>query len=261
MQTQLQLPPSGRDFEVYRLVKVEQRSTRAVAETMALSQTRVCQLLERVGAFLTDVAPAAEVEERRGQRLHVAEQVAAERIDYLYSRAVRDYRQSKGEEKTVREVENGMRPKVTITTTRKSHGDGRLLMTAAKLVKLSAKLPLPMLGIGGQMEAEDLQAEDLAASVISSEEASPPEEDCSVQAVEQGDVASDLLNKDTTTPLTEINYMNEVLAKMRVNECRSAPVQPAVSPEPIAAESQPKTGEKRSAGDLKARKAFLAQAP
>ena len=41
MSVSLTLPPSGRDFLVYQRLVVESASTRAVAEEIGISQTRV----------------------------------------------------------------------------------------------------------------------------------------------------------------------------------------------------------------------------
>ena len=41
MTTTLRLPPSGRDFDVFRAICVVQDSTRAVAAAFRISQTRV----------------------------------------------------------------------------------------------------------------------------------------------------------------------------------------------------------------------------
>ncbi len=262
METQVQLPPSGRDFDVYRLVKIEQRSTRAAAAAVGISQTRVCQVIERVAQFLIEATPATEDDERHGRRLRVAQQVAAERIDFLYALAVRSYRQSKGAETTVREVETGLRPKVTITTTRNSYGDGRILMAAANMVMLAAKLPVPLLGIGGEGEVDELEALAIPLEEDDLLEEDPPlKEDCSAVAGEQGAEAAERLQQDAASRLQEINYMKDVLAKMRAKMSQPAPVQPAVSPESPATESQPPAGRPLSSGELKSRKAFLAQAP
>ncbi len=54
------LPPGPRDWHAYRLVKVEQRTTREAAAELKISQTRVCQLIARVVEYLAEVAPGAE---------------------------------------------------------------------------------------------------------------------------------------------------------------------------------------------------------
>lgn len=54
------LPSPPRDWQAYRLVKVQLLSTRAAAEQLGISQTRVCQLLERVEEYLFEIAPGEE---------------------------------------------------------------------------------------------------------------------------------------------------------------------------------------------------------
>src|SRR5262245_53046759 len=84
------LPPAARDFDAYRLVKVEKRSTRETAKLLRISQTRVCQVISRVGEYLVEVTEP-ESEERRAKQLAVAVQVAAAEIEYCKVRAQRSF--------------------------------------------------------------------------------------------------------------------------------------------------------------------------
>jgi hypothetical protein len=88
-------PPTGRDFEIYRLRFVEGCSTREVAAAVRLSQTRVCQIANEVGSYLTAVAPANDAEARERQ-LTVAEQIASLRVSFLYGAALQSWRASQG---------------------------------------------------------------------------------------------------------------------------------------------------------------------
>src|SRR5690349_1373993 len=101
MVTQTELPPAARDFEAYRLVKVERQSTRAVAKLLHLSQTRVCQVVSRVAEYLVETTQPDD-DTRREQQLAVARQVAAEQIDFCIKRLHRSYDESCGEMKVVR---------------------------------------------------------------------------------------------------------------------------------------------------------------
>src|SRR6187397_984708 len=85
------LPPGPRDWLAYRLVKVQQLTTREAAKQLGISQTRVCQLIDRVVEYMTDVAPGCESPEARGRRLYIAESVAAERIDFLFGQVCEGY--------------------------------------------------------------------------------------------------------------------------------------------------------------------------
>jgi hypothetical protein len=155
------LPPSWRDFEAYRLVKVEQQSTRQAAKTLGISQTRICQVIERVAAYLVQMAPATREEERREQRLHVAEQMAAERINFLYSQSVDGWRESQRPTKTIREA-NLFAGKTSVTTIRSSCGDPRYLMLACRLAEHAAMLPQPTLFsslAAAALEAEEAECE------------------------------------------------------------------------------------------------------
>ena len=59
------LPPAARDFEAYRLVKVERKSTREAAKLLRISQTRVCQVVARVAEYMVDVTEPASDERLR----------------------------------------------------------------------------------------------------------------------------------------------------------------------------------------------------
>ncbi len=162
-------PPSARDFEVYRRVKVERASTRQAAREAQVSQTRICQIVQRVADFMTDALPTDHAEERREQRLSVAEQLAAEQLDFLGYEAVQAWRASKGETTSVREVDSpGVSPS-RVRLTRTSHGDPRYLMAASRLALQGAKLPISVLKFGANETATN-----------------PLEVDCSIEPVEQG---------------------------------------------------------------------------
>jgi hypothetical protein len=96
-------PPSKRDFDVYRRVKIGRESTRQVARSLQLSQTRVCQVIQEVADWMADVTPGGDEEtERRKRKVSVAEQIASERVDFMYGEAIDAWRTSQGESKTTR---------------------------------------------------------------------------------------------------------------------------------------------------------------
>ena len=119
------MPPTGRDFEVYSAVRVQERTTREVAAEFKISQTRVCQIVERVALFMLEAVPEA-TEQNHAKRVQLAEQVAAMRVQHLYGTAVRDYEASKGKP-VIREINAEGKPKKTITTTKVDVGDVKLL--------------------------------------------------------------------------------------------------------------------------------------
>src|SRR5215204_4875635 len=145
MVSQLRLPPSGRDFDAYTRVLVEQVSTRQVALDLAISQTRVCQIMKRVGEYLLQVAPAVVSDEDRGRQVYVAQQIAAEQVRYFTRQAYDGFERSIGQQKITREVQADGKPKTTVIITKNSPGDVRFLQQAARLALLGAKLMVPNL--------------------------------------------------------------------------------------------------------------------
>src|SRR5690606_38058367 len=82
------LPPSWRDFQIYRLVKVERCSTRHAARSLQVSQTRVCQILNRVGEYLGEQLLQADTEEGRQRDFLVAPRLAAEKMESFCNQAM-----------------------------------------------------------------------------------------------------------------------------------------------------------------------------
>ena len=132
--TATRLPPSWRDFEVYRTVIVGGKSTREAAEEFRLSQTRVCQIVERMRAWQAEVLPAECPLPEEG-RLRLSQNIACERIDFLYGEAMSAWRRSQGE--TTQTRNSGYDEFVT---TRFSCGDPKYLLAASRLVKASAEI-------------------------------------------------------------------------------------------------------------------------
>lgn len=93
MQTELKLPPSGRDFQVHQRVIVDAASTRLAASEFSLSQTRVRQVVQRVSEWLTKELPAASKENDQVQ-LWLAKHVAADRLQSLLSETMDGWRKS-----------------------------------------------------------------------------------------------------------------------------------------------------------------------
>lgn len=93
MTTTLRLPPSGRDFEVFRAVSVIQDSTRAVAAAFQISQTRVRQIVSRVGQWLAETLPQL-AELATEKLLNFARHLAADRLEYLYGELLRRWRET-----------------------------------------------------------------------------------------------------------------------------------------------------------------------
>ena len=129
------LPPSWRDFEVYRTVIVGGKSTREAAEEFRLSQTRVCQIVERMRAWQTEILPAESPLPEAGL-LRLSQNIACERIDFLYGEAMAAWRRSQGETTQTRTSGYGDE----FVTTKFSCGDPKYLLAASRLVKASAEI-------------------------------------------------------------------------------------------------------------------------
>lgn len=131
-----QLPPSGRDFDVFEHVVVGGGTTRTAAQEFKISQTRVCQVLERVRAWVDEVTPAAADEQVSQKQLQMAEGLAADRLDHLYGQALVGWRSSEGEVERIRISPIGER----LTTRTISNGDPRYLAIAARIALLRSKV-------------------------------------------------------------------------------------------------------------------------
>jgi len=176
MSVTCKLPPSGRDFEVHRAVVVGGKSTREAAEQFRLSQTRVCQIVERMRAWQAEVLPAeAPLTEDDGLRL--AKNVAGARLDFLYCEVMDSWRQSHGQVTQTRSPRFGDE----VTTTKTSHGDPKYLLAAMRLSKAAAELG----AVGGLAVPEEDVGWAVPTTVeeIGRPEARPteahPVEDCS----------------------------------------------------------------------------------
>jgi hypothetical protein len=196
MARRLRMPPSGRDFEAYERVTVEQESTRQVARELEISQTRVCQVVERVKEYMLQVTPARLSAEDVGRQCNLARQIAAAQVQHLYGKAARDYEASKGEQKVIREVRTDGKPRTVITTTKSGIGDVKLLDRACKFALLGAKLPVPTLA---SLLPDDEEAVEDAEVVTAEIVSGPSEEDCSLEEDEQQEGADeDELENDVT---------------------------------------------------------------
>jgi hypothetical protein len=127
-------PPSGRDFAVFEAVILGGTSTREAAEQFRVSQTRVCQLVERVREWQAEVLPAESDSDER--RLRLAKILAAGRLDHLYGEMMQAWRRSQGEMKKTRSSRFGD----DVTTTFFSPGDPKYALAAMRLATAQAAL-------------------------------------------------------------------------------------------------------------------------
>jgi len=170
MSVTSKLPPSGRDFEVFSAVVMYGKTTREAAEQFKLSQTRVCQIVERVRQWQTEIAPEdSQISDQR--LLQFAKVVAAGRLDYLYGETTEAWRRSQGEVKRTRDSAYGNH----VTTTTTSFGDSKYLVAAMRLAKAQAELGVSALLLCPPEEEEEEELQGRAGDRA----ADHPAEDCS----------------------------------------------------------------------------------
>lgn len=150
------LPPSERDFEIFRTVKVEGCSTRGAAMIFRISQTRVRQVLPRVEKFLLATAPAEADPVSQEKSLYVAQVLAQQQLEYLYGEANKMWLRSQE-----------MSPIAL--------GKASYLGMASRIAMLMAKLPFHMVPAMSDEEEEEPQGSQ------ESQESQPshPDGDCS----------------------------------------------------------------------------------
>lgn len=161
--------PSERDWALYQAVHIEQYPTRAAAEGFGISQTRVCQIVQRTAAFVAQ-AVTVPTKESEAQQVAVGKQLAADRIDYLYGQALTCFRYSQGKDNNCK-------------TGRRSYGDTRYLHAAARLALLASTLPLPRHAWPGELPEEP--ASEPKTKTNSAPRGKQPTETCSAPPVEQ----------------------------------------------------------------------------
>jgi len=193
-------PPSGRDFEVFEAVILGGKSTREAAEQFRVSQTRVCQLVERVRDWQAEVLPAESDSDER--RLRLAKILAAGRLDHLYGEMMQAWRRSQGEMKKTRSSRFGD----DVTTTFFSPGDPKYALAAMRLATAAAAL-----GVFGGLACPPEEGEE--AFEAGHSEASPcdtgrpearptkdpPIEDCSQNGQPRPEVATVAVTKQAAS--------------------------------------------------------------
>ena len=162
------LLPGERAFEIYRMIEVDGVSTRAVAQQVGLSQTRVVQLRDSVEHWVAR-QPAANAGMTKQQRVQAAEYKAGLRLDHLYSLALEAYRRSEGPEVSSEEASGGAR----VMKTRYSHGNTRYLAMAMRIAAQQSRIPVT------PIVWEEPSQDELPIAEAIEEAAIPPEEDCS----------------------------------------------------------------------------------
>ena len=233
MSSDLRLPPSGRDFDVFSLVIVGGQTTRQAAGQFKLSQTRVCQIIDRVQTWQAEVLPAESPlpEERQ---LRLGKHMAAARLDHLYGEMMEAWRSSQGETKKTRNARFGDE----VTTTTISCGDPKYLLAAMRLATAQAEL-----GVWGGLRcyAEDDEEESTGAEKeyekpeTGRPEARPTEDHPGGDCSENRDRQPAQAPAATTTPARTANCANTsaalTLEQQLARRQLFAPVQTAAGPD------------------------------
>jgi hypothetical protein len=174
------LPPSERDFEIYRAMAVDSQSTREVAEELNLSQTRVVQIRKSVGLWIADEVPdSGDLTEV--QKVRLAEYLAEERFIAMYSESMSAWRRSQGVKTIEREGASG-----TVKTTREVYGETKYLQQAMRITVAQATWWRKGKKEGTGSRGQETGAYEGLKQALQDEPAvapmNPPDEDCSVAA-------------------------------------------------------------------------------
>jgi hypothetical protein len=212
----VKMPPSERDFQVFRFVRVELHSTRAAAEVFGISQTRVRQVVSRVVEYLLATAREGleEDEQEPAGSLTVAQQIARMQLEHLYQKAMEAWHKS--------QEANGFGMA--------SLGQTKYLSLAARIALALAKVPMHAPPRTREEELEDEGEREVYA---------PPVEDCSPLAVSRSapPVASQPAGDANTSAAASYKSLDEIKAHVRRSFLRPAQTEPAL------ADESPESGE------------------
>jgi hypothetical protein len=201
--------PSERDWALYQAVRVEQWPTRAVAEGYGISQTRVCQIVQRTAAFIAQAVTVPSKEDE-AQQLAAGKQLAADRIDYLYGQAVTCFRHSQGKENSC-------------STGRRSYGDMRYLHAAARLALIASTLPLPRHAWPGELAEEP--ASEPQPQPKSATRGKQPAKTCSAPPVEQPAEPASAASAPTATAAAMLSCVEQSRDNAAPKTSAARPVQ------------------------------------
>lgn len=204
LRSRIEQVPSERDWSVYQAVRVELWTTRVAAEEFGLSQTRVCQIVQRVAAFIAEAVP---VPSKAGEARQVAagRQLAADRVDYLYGEALRCFRVSQSNKS------EGCKPG------RRNFGETRYLLAAARLAMQASTLPQPK-----QLWQA---AEEQPAASEEKKPAAEPRQTCSAKPTEQSRGASPPASQPAATAAAKQGCADPSRGNEAVNRVAPRPVQ------------------------------------
>lgn len=142
-------PPSARDREIYELAMEERLPQVELAQRFGLSQGRIAQIVQKVEDWVhamlrqsdasAHAADTAGREWTSGERLQLAEQMAYERVEFVYGQAVEAWKESRRDSSEVRTRQTGkgiLEERITKTQT----GKAGLLHQAMRAALASARL-------------------------------------------------------------------------------------------------------------------------
>lgn len=166
-------PPAARHFDVYEYVAIQGHSTRQAAQKFKISQTRVCQLVHQVVAFMGEVMPPILEQIPESRRLILSKNVAALRLEHLYNTSLAAWKASGGENWKVREP---LRPgSLCVRTTWKECGKVTYLTQALKISRaaMEAAIPIPIGILAEEDEDEQLAGAEPQDCDLSDDQPNP----------------------------------------------------------------------------------------
>ena len=206
------------DLDIFHKVRVQGRSVDLVAEEVEANYFEIREAVARVTEKLLAAAPAEDDEGATRRRQYLSEQIAAERLNWLFRLAIQSHKQS-FEDVTITRRAGMAEP---IVTTRSSTGQERWLRLAGKIAEMATKIPAASLHDPLLAEIVRANAEEVAQN--------PPEEDCSAQAKEVPVAAAASTTKVAASADPLMACVQSMLAKKDAAKCAARPVQPTVQP-------------------------------
>jgi hypothetical protein len=195
------------------------------AQEFGISQTHVNQIVQRTAAFIAEALPTPSKQDE-AQQLAAGKQLAADRIDYLYSAAMRCFRMSQSTEKG------------NCTNGRRNYGEMRYLMAASRLATIASALPLPRQLWRADEETLDSEAQPANESKLERRQtASPPKtkpatstreattETCSAPLVEQPATAEVPPSPSSATAAAMLSYVEKSRSREATVNAAARPVQ------------------------------------
>ena len=175
------LPPGYRDFLVYQWLAVEGQSFAEVSSYLSQPRERVRAIRDRVLEWIASEVPPAD-HLTSAQRLAAAQQLAVDRLEFLYETVIAAWHASKGDTSTeYRQVTPVGEQSIT---TRYDNGRVCYIHQAMRIAKELAKFPQRRLAMpfdGEEAIPEVRPKANTTRTDVSAASISPPKEDCSAR--------------------------------------------------------------------------------